>query len=648
MISSLIRHHSFAIRHQIMSNLKYRPEIDGLRAIAVIPVILFHLGYESFSGGFVGVDVFFVISGYLITGIIYKGLAEKNFSFINFWKRRIRRILPALLAVIVFTLVTGYLLIFGGSWVSLGRQSIAALFSVANIEFWRMAGDYWGGAAERSPLLHTWSLSVEEQFYLIYPVIIVLIFKWQPKRLRQVLMLGIAISFTLSCFASAMHPNAGFYVLPFRAWELLCGGYLAIVVSQNKVSFSHYKYASIFSGVGVIVIGLSYITISSEHQFPGPWALLPVIGSLLILAFCGGGDIITKLLTFRPLTYVGKLSYSLYLWHWPVIVFAQYYTQRYQCDSLRQWVIIIVFLSLAIVSYYLVETPCRKSKTKIQWIIGAVVACSIFSLILIKNPRKYDVSYQNPTVWKGAQYEFLSNQNVGQEGHAHTYDGNQPRVMVLGSSHAIMWCGLIDEICSELRVGVFFGAASGTNPFISLPLEAKPERRLSAKEKLFYDSARVEAVQTLAPKVIIIAHPWSGVKKEDAKDLLDLLEDQGCRVLLIEEPPRLAIGDVSAAQFAAYQDSTSQSVSENLYVREDNLENHERGRSLLFSIASERENVDVLPIADLFRNEEKRILVRAGKDILYMDEDHVSEAGARLIRSRLIDYLKPIKDISSQ
>lgn len=646
-----------------MSALKYRPEVDGLRAVAVIPVILFHLGYDTFSGGFVGVDVFFVISGYLITGIIHKGLIEGDFSFVNFWKRRVRRIIPALLAVVAFAIVAGYLLMFRAAWEALGRQSGSALLSIANFEFWRMAGDYWGPDAERSPLLHTWSLSVEEQFYLIYPVIIVLIHKWYSKGLLKIIILGIFLSFTLSCYAGLMHPAAGFYLLPFRAWELMCGGCLAIVVRNSGIGFSHYKWAGIFSWLGIFVLSFSYVFVSSEHQFPGPWGALPVIGTLLILAFAGGGNIVTKLLSARPVVYTGKISYSLYLWHWPVIVFAQYYSEKYQCDPINQLGAIIIFLSLAIISYNLVETPLRKESTQIKWILASAAACLLCSIILIKYQKEYDTSYQNPTVWYGGKYDLTPNQNAtgavigdrmkgivfpkrnkqydlayAESGIVHPY--GEPKVMVFGSSHALMWCGLIDEVCADLKLGVSFFAADATSPFFELPLKSKATYSFSTEDKFLFDQARVKAVKAIQPEVVIVVHKWSGVEKKETKDLLDLLVDNGCRVLLIEEPPRLAIGDVNAPQFIAYLDAPENSVLEKLYVKETNIENHSRGQRMIISIANDREYVDVLPIADLYRNKKGRILARKGKEIIYIDDDHLSAAGASIAKSRFTNYLK--------
>lgn len=197
-----------------MSAIKYRPEVDGLRAVAVIPVVLFHLGALWVPGGFVGVDVFFVISGYLITAIILKEQSAGTFTFRGFWMRRVRRILPAMLAMLFVTGVASYFIMFGPAWKGIGEQVVSAIFIYANVEMWQLAGNYWGPAAENAPLLHTWSLSVEEQFYLFYPLLLLLLLKFVPKRTFALVLLGTAFSFAVGLYATKHSPSAAFYFLP--------------------------------------------------------------------------------------------------------------------------------------------------------------------------------------------------------------------------------------------------------------------------------------------------------------------------------------------------------------------------------------------------------------------------------------------------
>ena len=220
-----------------MSSIKYRPEIDGLRAIAVIPVILFHFSNDLLPGGYIGVDVFFVISGFLVTSIILDEYERDVFVFSNFWLRRVRRILPALMAMVLATLVAGTLIDYGANINNLGTQGLASLLSFSNISHWLIAGNYWGSAAENSALLHTWSLSVEEQFYLFFPLLLFVVLKYFHKWVALIFFVLSLSSVLLFFFGTQTHPSATFYLLPTRAWELGVGAMLAITLFKGHIQF---------------------------------------------------------------------------------------------------------------------------------------------------------------------------------------------------------------------------------------------------------------------------------------------------------------------------------------------------------------------------------------------------------------------------
>lgn len=302
--------------------MKYRPEIDGLRAVAVIPVVLFHMGTRWVSGGYVGVDIFFVISGYLITSIILGDYDGGRFSFAGFWHRRARRILPALLVMLLITSAAGYRILFGSEINNLGREGIAAALSFANIRFWRATGDYWGPQAESSPLLHTWSLSAEEQFYFLYPVLLFILLryarKWVPTALACVTVGG----FVLYLYGSAHFPTATFYLIPMRAWELASGCAVAVYFSSRTPTISP-RWASVLTGVGLVAIFGAIYILGKENRFPGD-LIIPVAGTLLVVAFANHATGLGKrFLTAPPVVYTGKISYSLYLWHWPILLLAR-------------------------------------------------------------------------------------------------------------------------------------------------------------------------------------------------------------------------------------------------------------------------------------------------------------------------------------
>lgn len=294
--------------------MKYRPEIDGLRAIAVISVILFHASIPGFQGGFVGVDIFFVISGYLITTLILNDLRDGKFSLLNFWERRARRILPPLIAILAISIPFAWHFMLPAELKDYGQSLVAVAFFSANILFWR-ENSYFAGPADEKPLLHTWSLAVEEQFYLLFPLLLLLI--WRQHRFWLWVGMLALISFVASDWATQFAPNAGFFLLPFRAWELLAGSLAAIWLSgQTRPVKSDAMVA-----LGIILIAVSMLTLSGASAFPGRAALLPVAGTLLIILFAQGNSTLRKALSHRLIVGVGLISYSLYLWHQPIFAF---------------------------------------------------------------------------------------------------------------------------------------------------------------------------------------------------------------------------------------------------------------------------------------------------------------------------------------
>lgn len=335
--------------------MQYRPEIDGLRAIAVVPVILFHTGLGLMPGGFVGVDVFFVISGYLITAIILNDLARDRFSIVNFYERRVRRIAPALLVVCIACLPFAALWMLPSELDDFGKDLFHSLLMVSNFELWDNTG-YFSPSTELKPLLHTWSLSVEEQFYLVFPVLLWMV----RKQTRQVIFRIVAVLALISLFlawpVSRVDPVANFY-LPFtRFWELAAGALLAIGGIPTRYS---ERTRSALGLAGLILIVGSCLFLTSELKWPGPVTLAPVVGTLLVIAFAGPGNLAGRLLSLRPLVAIGLISYSLYLWHQPVFAFARLRSM----DMLPGWsygLLVALVFALAIASYFLVEQPFRK------------------------------------------------------------------------------------------------------------------------------------------------------------------------------------------------------------------------------------------------------------------------------------------------
>lgn len=339
--------------------MKYRADIDGLRALAVVPVVLFHLDVAGFGGGFVGVDIFFVISGYLITGLITEEIKQGHFTIAGFYERRIRRIFPALFFMLWCALVAGMVLLLPQDMKALNASLAATSLFISNIYLWLGSG-YFEKAAEMQPLLHTWSLAVEEQFYIFFPIFWMLIWRW-GRRWRSWTWLVLAGSFVLSVYAVRHHRDAAFYLLPTRAWELLIGS----VIALNAVPRLSWRWLNeAFAAAGLVLILLAVFGYDRATRFPGEAALLPCIGAGLIIyaGLNGRFTLIARMLSWRPVVFVGLISYSLYLWHWPLIVFAKYRNVA-ALSNTQSAMVLAASLALATFSWRFVERPFRRSAT---------------------------------------------------------------------------------------------------------------------------------------------------------------------------------------------------------------------------------------------------------------------------------------------
>lgn len=370
----------------------YRADIDGLRAIAVLAVVGFHVNSGLVPGGFVGVDVFFVISGYLISNIIYRELSQNTFSFGAFYLRRIRRILPALILVLCATWAIGWYILAPEEYLSLGKHIAASAAFLPNVLLWNEAG-YFDTAAESKPLLHLWSLGIEEQFYLLWPLLIFLFWRSRARTFTLVILLT-GISLLLNILLVASHPILTFYLPPTRFWELLLGGILAYVeqykrhwLSRNSMLVRHiYAYVGLF-----MIVGSLYL-VDKAKPYPGAWALLPTIGTILLIV--AGSDVFVNryILGNRALVYVGLISYPLYLWHWPLLNYA-----RILDFGDHQYVVIVVSVALSFVlawvTYIFIERLFRVRRESHQafyrygpsFLVISLVGVGILGFVTLKS-----------------------------------------------------------------------------------------------------------------------------------------------------------------------------------------------------------------------------------------------------------------------
>lgn len=357
----------------------YRAEIDGLRALAVVPVIFFHAGFHLFSGGFVGVDVFFVISGYLITTIIISEMDAGRFSLIRFYVRRAKRILPALFFVMLACVPLAALFFLPIAMKDFSQSLIAVSAFASNILFWTESG-YFEQTAELKPLLHTWSLAVEEQYYIIFPLLLIVL--WWLGRLGMIAVLSVLFvaSFAAAEWAAYNNPAAAFYLLPMRAWELLIGAFAAFYLQRSDVPLQPVvkQAGSVF---GLALIATAIFLYDETTPFPGLYALLPTVGTVLIILFAVPGTWVNQLLSLKLFVGLGLISYSAYLWHQPLFAFARYHNP-FEPSLTVMLGLSLLTLPLAFLSWRYIETPFRRPEFPAMTVFGgAALAAMGFTAI---------------------------------------------------------------------------------------------------------------------------------------------------------------------------------------------------------------------------------------------------------------------------
>ncbi len=518
--------------------MNHRPDIDGLRAIAVAPIVLFHAGVSVLPGGFIGVDIFFVISGFLITSIITREMATGDFSLANFYRRRVVRIFPALFVMLGLALAAGCLLLLPADVRSLSASAAAAAGFVSNIYFERHAG-YFDGAAETLPLLHTWSLGVEEQFYLAYPLLLMALRRFLAAHLRAALAIIASASFLLSFELARTAPNSAFYLLPCRAWELALGGLVALD-ALPKAPSPRWRGLLALGGLGLIAIGL--VTIHAGEAFPAPWALAPCGGAALLIAY-GEGASSERLLAARPMRTLGAISYSLYLWHWPIFTFYRLRTDRdltLQTGALA----VLAALAAATLSYFLVE----------QWFLRrfrlgpptAVLASGAAALgLFLAGAAIVDTGADNwrdlpADVRKVAAYGayqtfpdhkaqfiegscFVSLGETFDREHCLALSATKPNLLVFGDSHAAQYWRAIALRFPGWNVMQATGAAC--RPMLGVSTEAHCNDFVPYVLNEFLARRRVDAV--------VLGGRWLEGETGRLEATIRLLADRGVKVTVI-------------------------------------------------------------------------------------------------------------------
>lgn len=652
-----------------MHPLKYRPDIDGLRAIAVLAVVLYHYGIGGINGGFVGVDIFFVISGFLITGIIHKEITRGDFSFSGFYERRIRRIFPALFAMLLVTLFVAAWLLLPSDLVRLGNSAIATLLFGSNLLFWRKSS-YFDISSEYNPLLHTWSLAVEEQFYIGLPILLILLQRYGKGWLKAVLFVCTIVSFALCVWMQALRPSATFFLLPFRAWELLLGGLLAVGVVPPIVS---RPLRETFSGLALVALLWSLTWIKAGPAFPGWQAAIPVLATAVLLhAGTYGDSQVKRLLSLRPLVFVGLISYSLYLWHWPLLVFVRYRNGMAPLEPDLSWLLLAVALLLAIASYRWVETPFRRSKNPIEQsptlrvFAGAGIAMAV--LMVVSLVVRVDNGWQarfTPEVIaldsaRSPEIPYVDcQQKVPPNADTSCVLGDlasSRRILLWGDSYALAWAPAFDALGKRHGIAVELALLSSCPSLVGVKVAGSPICRTFNEEVVRYLStdyaSEIDAVVLIGSWGAYL-DPASGIQLDGTDEALPKARSfaEGLRrtihVVTARDVRLVIIGPTPGAPSdLPYRLAASQAfgIAPPLgkSVRESEAYN-DRFWQVVRRLGSNGPVVYVDPLTWFAQHGRYRYLDQSG-ELLYRDGGHLSLRGAEFVGERFPVYVLSMPD----
>ena len=598
----------------LKSTAQYRPAIDGLRAVAVLGVFIFHLKPQFLPGGFVGVDVFFVISGYLITSILLREYEHKSFSLWKFYQRRIARLFPAFYTVALATIITAFFIYSAQDLASCGIALVSAALSVANLKF-ILQGNYFTISPDAQPFLHCWSLSVEEQFYVIFPTILLFLYV-KTNRYKTAILGGLCAVSLIACVVlTYRNPVWAFYLLPTRAWELMAGSILADLGKRPHFKNGNKGMWASLSLAGLALVVVSLFAVNEGTTFPGYRAIFPVLGTVCILGTKEStGGWAEKLLSAGPLVFIGRMSYSLYLWHWPVFSFVDY--KLYLTSPLvRISLKIALSATGATLSFFFIERPGRVflNDPRRKQLAFAFLACALLVCVPLGLATRR-ANYLNPGIGDitGGGIVFNQAAPIGS-------------LVLMGDSNGAMYGTMVKKVAQSLRLNLNVISVAAGNP---LPNSSGHD------PQLWLDS--LEFIKKNNPDVLVLVCNWEA-KLDSDKDRLQLAVDElkhhTRHLILITQPPELP----ESASREAMRNGSRPPFFENPAERAKRIESNN------FLKSFRRDNVVVLDIEPLFVESDGSIRFINDRGLLiYQDSDHLSGAGADLVRTSLASAINEL------
>ncbi len=618
--------------------IEYMPQLDGLRAIAVISVIVFHLNPSWLGGGYLGVDVFFILSGFLITKILYGDLIKGTYSWNKFITRRIRRLMPALMTMISAVIISSLFLLVFPHREQLVAQSTAAIFSYSNYFYYHTTAGYWGDDTGSIALLHTWSLAVEEQFYLIYPLFLFIVFKVFPLAHKRVIVALLLLALTGYLYVYKSNPDLAFYSLHTRTWQLLLGGCLALW-NTNSSKYQISVKAQGYLGLGslfTLCCCFAFLDHKITNNTDGWITLMPCLSAICLIWCCSYRSPALKILELKPMAYIGKVSYSLYLWHWPVIVMAKFLSSEPNI-----LIIVLITMIFACSSYHFIERPMRHGNLSIFKISIRFLALPCLLTLLMSQiktnpvvPNELKPMMNTDTIQNRKHWRCNKKKIEPIWGHKPCNMNISPLVIINGSSHARVLCGALNEYAQTHQYR--FCSLSVASGGITQTSVKKGQNRAETNKQ------RNQIIRDLRPDILLVAGYWhsestsSGGKfEEKLKIALRAYSKAATWVIVVGQSPRLDVPKESRHSIRKYYWSQYlQSDSGKITISAD--DSADKANALVRNVVEslDLDNVIYENPRHAFYSNSEFSAINKGR-FLYSDQHHINDHSARLIIKKI-------------
>lgn len=620
-----------------MTTKNYRWDIQGLRALAVMAVVIFHIESAKLPGGYLGVDIFFVISGYLIIGFIWRDISLQKFTLANFYTKRIKRLFPALFVTVLATIIAGYFFLLPEEIQVFAKSVISTLLYISNMFFYTQS-DYFAADLELAPLLHTWSLSVEEQFYIIFPLLLLGVARWSPHKLQITLAVVAVISFVLSEYLVYTDPSLSFFISPTRFWQFIVGGLLALNIHKFKISA---LASNIIGSSGLLALIYCLFTYTEKTLFPGISAIVPTFSTLLVLLAGNTSSLFSRIMALPINRFLGNISYSLYLWHWPVIVFYGLAINNQYSTMINNVAILLISLVLGYLSWKFIEQPFTKKsihvRKKVVLLTSLGTSAAVILLMLYSSdglPNRFNekqlyfssfMNYHAPGFRGGKCFLSSASPSFKQfdKDLCVQFKPEKYNILLLGDSHAAHWNSALTERLGANQT-LTQVTASGCRPV--MPFKGR-ERCVDTM------NFGIDLISQYRFDKIILASRWDSHDLEMLDDTVRLIMQQTDELLVVGRtleyyqylPRVLAMNGLS-------------NIKNDIHNRYSYL----RKMDLKFVVLSNEFGFKYLSLIDALCSKEQtcRALTKKGVPIAF-DYGHFTHEGALSIVKQKIDMFLP-------